>query len=193
MSNETCKKCRDAELKRRITPADMYKEGSTSLRNYSNLTMSVRTLAMHLFLGSAVALAVATSKDLTALPKYAFCGGVCLAFFSISLLCINWHFATAFNVIRNSMAALEGESDVSTEGPWQGHRRVRGGWKDPLAYSTPFTVLFLLATSVAVYGLARLKWVNWPAWSYVVAVGLATALVAVLGLYATWEREKKIA
>jgi hypothetical protein len=189
LSNGKNKECGDAELKRLITPTDIYKEGSASLRNYSNLTMTVRTLAVHLFLGSAVALAVASSKNPPELPKYLLWGAACLALFSISLLCINWHFATAFNVIRNSMAALEREAEIPTEGPWQGHQRVRGSWKDPLAYSAPFTALFLLAMVAAVEGLQGMKYVDLSVCSRIVAVGLPTALVAILGAWATWDRK----
>ncbi len=191
LSDGMCKKCSDAELNGRVSPADMYKEGSASLRNYSDLTMKVRTLAMHLFLGSAVALAVASSKDVTELPKYAFWGGACLALFSITLLCINWHFATAFNVIRNSMADLEDGAGVQPDGPWQRHQLVRGGWRDPLAYTAPFTALFLLGTSLAFYAWHQMDDEIWEPWISIVIVILLTVLMAVWGMRSTWDKKEK--
>lgn len=89
------------------------------------------------------------------------------------------------------MVKLEDEAGVKDDGPWNGHKRVRGGWKDPIAYTAPFTALFLLATAGAVAGLHGMGWVRWSLWADILVIGVLTAFVAGLGVWATWDKDWK--
>lgn len=125
-----------------IGDLDAYKEGSEACRNYSGLTMRVRTLAVVV---AAAAIAVPFTGNLpNDKTKLAWeFGGIILAAVAISFWLVDWHYQSAFAAIRDSLAMLEAQHGV--EGPWRAHLRTRTRLWDHIASYVPFLLLGLIA------------------------------------------------
>ncbi len=122
-----------------------YEEGSVSCRNYSNLTMRVRTLAQHVLVVGVAGLAVLMvefEKDEEQLPYAILMVSFSLLLFSISLFLVDWHYQSAFTGIRNQLAKMECENGIS--GPWLAHLCVRTHLNDHIASYLPFILLGIL-------------------------------------------------
>ncbi len=122
----------------------IYQEGSEACRNYSQLTMRVRTLALQV-LGVMVVGAGAifsTKEGLCHIFKILFSSGIIMVILAISFWYVDWHYQSAFTSIRNCLARLEHENGM--DGPWKYHLQVRGGFNDHLASYLPFLFLILL-------------------------------------------------
>lgn len=122
-----------------------YEEGSVSCRNYSNLTMRVRTLAQHVLVVGVAGLSVLMvdfEKDEEQLPYAIIMVSISLLLFSISLFLVDWHYQSAFTGIRNQLAKIECENGIS--GPWLAHLCVRTHLNDHIASYLPFILLGIL-------------------------------------------------
>lgn len=156
---------------------EMYREGSECCRNYSKLTMQVRTHVGLLMLGYAVGIGTMGSNWLShsvaptgpglinllhSLPRQAglvlLFGGVALFLFAVSLWTVNWHFSTAFRAMRDVICELEPAKPIrgcscSDGGPWRAHKRAREPLADTIAWNLPFGVLAVIAAVSVVAGL----------------------------------------
>ena len=121
-----------------------YEEGSVSCRNYSNLTMRVRTLAQHVLVVGVAGLAVLMLdfQDKDDLSYAILFVSFSLLLFSISLFLVDWHYQSAFTGIRNQLAKMECENGIS--GPWLAHLCVRTHLNDHIASYLPFILLGVL-------------------------------------------------
>lgn len=177
---------------------EAYGQGSDACRNYSQLTMQVRTLAQRVLLLSVAGLAVALLKSnngggtpdgagveggpvsiveateaLISGPyqSVVLAVGVALVVFAFSLSLIDWHYQSAFTAIRDSLAKFELERDL--DGPWRAHAEVRKRPADHIATYAPFTTVALVgAAGVGVAGEPLLAF----------ALGLGAVLAFVIGL-----------
>lgn len=127
---------------------DLYKEGSEVCRNYSRLTMQVRTLTQQVLMATVAAVAVAIlakgtlsdQVDHTFLGYILLCTGIVLGSFSASLALIDWHYQSAFTAIRDALVELEKDAEL-IHGPWQAHKKVRTSPDDFIASYVPFWFL----------------------------------------------------
>lgn len=148
-----------------VTPPEMYREGSECCRNYSKLTMQVRTLASYLMMAYAVGIGTMGSQWLSTrqpvpgsglvgivrtLPAQAglvlLFAGLALVLFAFSLWTVNWHYSKAFVAMRNVISQFEPPSGMLAAsrqdgGPWRAHERIRRPWKDAVAWNVPFLAL----------------------------------------------------
>lgn len=118
-----------------------YEEGSLTCRNYSNLTMRVRTLAQHVLVVGVAGLSVLMldyQKE-EELPYAILIVSFSLLIFSISLFLVDWHYQSAFTGIRNQLASIECEKGIS--GPWLAHLCIRTHLNDHVASYLPFLLL----------------------------------------------------
>ena len=118
-----------------------YEEGSSTCRNYSNLTMRVRTLAQHVLVVGVAGLSILMldyQKD-EELPYAILIVSFSLLVFSISLFLVDWHYQSAFTGIRNQLARMECEKGIS--GPWLAHLCIRTHLNDHIASYLPFLLL----------------------------------------------------
>ena len=111
-----------------LEPVELYRQGSEMCRQYSKLTMGVRTLSQQILIGYTVGVGVTLSKVEVADrgPILALSGGV-LILFAAALWTLNRHHSTAFVEIRDEvLSVLEGPYDVQARprGPWQAQRRA---------------------------------------------------------------------
>ena len=121
-----------------------YEEGSASCRNYSQLTMRVRTLSQQVMVLAIAALVAALAPEEGKWNKEDVMqyGGVAISLFALSLLVVDWHYQSAFSAIRNAMAELESKAGI--EGPWRAHLRARTQKRDHVASYLPFLFLWVL-------------------------------------------------
>ena len=118
-----------------------YDQGSEACRNYSRLTMRVRTISQQVLILGVVGISV-LEVDESLQDKYPYAllfVGIALIVFAISLALVDWHYQSAFSVIRNQLARIECENEVS--GPWLGHLFVRTYKNDHFASYLPFVLL----------------------------------------------------
>ncbi len=75
----------------------LYEQGSEACRNYSRLTMQVRSLSQHVLIGAVIGLSVSTLKDGgdTSLDFIFLCGGIVLGCFNVALALVDWHYQSA--------------------------------------------------------------------------------------------------
>lgn len=132
---------------------EFYKQGSEACRNYSNLTMRVRTLAEQILGVSVVGLAayLKTGDSAELDDRVILAGGLTLVILAISLGFIDWHYQSAFSAIRDSLAKAEAERKLG--GPWRAHLSVRTRLKDHVASYLPFILLGAVGCFVATYAL----------------------------------------
>lgn len=118
-----------------------YEEGSSTCRNYSNLTMRVRTLAQHVLVVGVAGLSVLMldHRNKEELPYAILIVSFSLLVFSISLFLVDWHYQSAFSGIRNQLARMECEKGIS--GPWLAHLSIRTHLNDHIASYLPFLLL----------------------------------------------------
>ena len=147
-----------------ISTKDLYDKGSEQCRQYSQLTMQVRTMAQHVLMAYAVGLGIVLSRatESTAGPVRAVAclfSGI-LVLFALVLWSLNHHYSHAFRRIRDDvLVPLEGavEDNPLTQrngsegplGPWSAHQRERKERKlmylsaSNLAWNLPFIALIL--------------------------------------------------
>lgn len=134
----------------------MYKEGSAACRNYSRLTMQVRTLSQQVLIAAVISLSVAILPEIGGeepeLNNYVgivlILGGWILGCFSVSLALVDWHYQSAFTAIRNTLAIMEGDTD----GPWKAHKEVRRKQYDFIASYFPFWILWAIGAIACIVG-----------------------------------------
>lgn len=135
---------------------ESYKQGSEACRNYSNLTMRVRTLTQQIFGASVVGLAayLNTRKSPTLVfPDPVFIiGGITLVFLAVALGFVDWHYQTAFSAIRDSLAKAEARHNRKGPWPWRAHLSVRTNFKDHIASYLPFVLLGVVGFWGALFG-----------------------------------------
>lgn len=138
-----------------ITKALMYQEASATCRNYSMLTMRVRTISQSLL--AVISLGIGTLyrsgflNDDSQSDKFDWNAvlwvvGLIFVALAISLGLIDWHYQSAFSAIRDSLAKLEVQAKI--DGPWRAHLRTRGRFEDQLASYFPF--YFMAGTGIVV-------------------------------------------
>lgn len=162
------------ENDKKLCESALYREGSEACRNYSNLTMQVRTLAQQVLIGGVIALSVATlglefteagaaEASMRFMAYVLTFGGMILICFGVGLAFVDWHYQTAFTVMRDTLAYME-EKQV---GPWRAHWCVRRRQPDYLASYVPFLILCAigLAAMIAGFllGVPRTVWFVTPA------------------------------
>ena len=147
-----------------ISTKDLYDKGSEQCRQYSQLTMQVRTMAQHVLMAYAVGLGIVLSRatESTAGPVRAVAclfSGI-LILFAFVLWSLNHHYSHAFRRIRDDvLVPLEGaveDNPLTTRngskgplGPWSAHQRERNERKlmylsaSNLAWNLPFIALIL--------------------------------------------------
>lgn len=134
--------------------AMFYAEGSAACRNYSCLTMKVRTLSQHVLIGILIALSVAAVGNEQfffekALWPIFYFGGIILGLFSISLALVDWHYQSAFTAIRNVLVTIEGNEF----GPWHAHKKIRSKMgHDFVSSYFPFWVLWFIGVVAFLVG-----------------------------------------
>lgn len=167
---------------------EAYKQGSDACRNYSGLTMRIRTLAQQILAVSVVGFAAAMSEavNITNLDMLFGVGGVTLLILTTSLTLVDWHYKTAFTAIRDSLAELEQQEGLY--GPWQAHLETRTRFKDHIASAMPF--LFLGIAGVAAIGWGWLHAMIWD-WQVLLPIALLTALFAFFSAQASRQDRRK--
>lgn len=166
-----------------------YEEGSLSCRNYSNLTMRVRTLAQHVLVVGVAGLSVLMvdfEKDEAQLPYAILMVSISLLLFSISLFLVDWHYQSAFTGIRNQLAKIECENGIS--GPWLAHLCVRTHLNDHIASYLPFILLGILGGAGLWFGAS-----DHPELGYI-AIGamLLVILLFIIFLFIASKSDKRI-
>lgn len=156
---------RDSRVSRPIEAweRERYVQGSEACRNYSNLTMSVRTLAQQVSLAAAAGLAAALIGQERIEPFFSelmWVSGLVLTVFALSLFFVDWHYQSAFTAIRNHLATIEARHHLEEvealdchAGPWTAHLDARTQFKDHLASYVPFLLIGDLGLAAALYGL----------------------------------------
>lgn len=129
-----------------LDECEMYRQGSEACRNYSKLTMRVRTLSQQILAVGVAGLGTALAKegitpDIRA--QIFIAAGVALVALSFSLLVVDWHYQTAFTGIRNSLAFMETRNRPFF-GPWIAHFNTRTQFKDHIASYLPFHLLAII-------------------------------------------------
>lgn len=137
---------------------EMYRQGSEACRNYSGLTMRVRTLSQQLLViavaGLATALANENIKPGEILHTQIFiAAGIALVGLSFSLLVVDWHYQSAFTAIRNSLAFMESRN-YPFYGPWVAHFNTRTQFRDHIASYLPFHLLAIIGGMGIWHGLS---------------------------------------
>jgi hypothetical protein len=153
-----------------VTRKDWYKYGSEACKQYSQLTMNIRTLAQQLVLAYAVGMGIVISKGPSGLPtteSSEFCpisvwAGAILIIFAFVLYVLNRHHSSAFRTIRDDcLRRLEGDErgeDHEPIGPWAAHARARERWQElfkpgfNLAWDLPFYALLSIGIASVVLG-----------------------------------------
>lgn len=133
----------------------MYIEGSAACRNYSTLTMGVRTLSKQLLIAYAAGLAAfwvycgkGGNAEQDTIHWTVFWSGVVLTVFALSLMLVGWHYQSAFTAMRSSLAGLESTFAPGIAGPWTAHRVARTPLRDWCSSYCPF--LFIAAAGLLV-------------------------------------------
>lgn len=143
----------------------IYEDGSATCRNYSTLTMHVRTLAALVLAGGSGAL-VLTARELNAdAARLIIFIGALLVTLTVTLVLTNWHYQSAFEVIRDKLAAMEAK-ELGQPGPWCAHKGMRDAQNDLISSYGPFVVMAFagtIAVAVGVYHLTHTTGlaINW--------------------------------
>lgn len=160
-----------------------YEQGSTACQNYSRLTMQVRTLSQQLLIASAIGLAIlAYNIDLEnqAFVWIVFASGLVLIGFTVSLALVGWHYQSAFESIRDSLARMERQQVI--KGPWSAHQKARPPLYDFLSSYVPFVVLWGLGFAVCLLAIVNLNQVS--VWTVVVFIAaIVVPLAALLEIF----------
>lgn len=146
-----------------LAAAELYRQGSECCRNYSNLTMRVRTLAQQVLLAYAVGvgLLLTRGKEIGALL---FGAGIILILFSSALWILNLHYSLSFTGIRNDcLRKLEAnvleavETDKTDKpiavGPWEAHAHAQPAWVRVAAWHWPYLVLVFVGLLTMLLGV----------------------------------------
>lgn len=132
-----------------------YREGSATCRNYSILTMQVRSLAQQILFIGVAGMATALSMPENTLgigpATIVLIGAIALLTVTASLSFVDWHYQSAFAAMRNYLALVEEKNGLS--GPWLAHLKVRTGFKDHIASYVPFLLLILVGCLGLAFGL----------------------------------------
>jgi hypothetical protein len=154
----------------------LYSEGSEACRNYSRLTMRVRTLAQHVLIVYVIAISVAILSGKFGIEQgtnvyipilkgnVLMYAGLILGLFSVSLALVDWHYQSAFTAIRDALREMEG----NLYGPWKAHKRVRNSRNDFIASYVPFWILWGIGLGSFVFGIYLVKFT--PKITWVIAV-----------------------
>ena len=145
----------------------MYQEGSAACRNYSRLTMHVRTVASVVLMGGAAASVfthgLANGRTIGLI-------GLFVWVLTLMLALTNWHFQKAFEAIRDKLAELE--HDHAAHGVWCAHQKMRHKENDLISTYGPFVLLGMAGTLLAAFGLAR------QSGSWAAGLAVAVAMIA---------------
>lgn len=163
---------------------EQYHEGSAACRNYSKLTMQVRTLTVKLFLAGGAALAALLAMTIGESDKNEMWanllrgGGLVLQFAAPALLLVCWHYQSAFEAIRDVLASIEHEA--KPHGPWVFHLRVRSGIADLAATWLPFAVLWVTGwfSWLSAPRECPRGWLYWGMWVSVICFATVCIWVA---------------
>jgi len=161
----------------KINGIHAYTEGSESCRNYSRLTMRVRTLSQQvLILGAVGFLAALTEgKNKDYQMGIMIFGGIALSVLAFSLSVVDWHYQSAFSMIRDSLAKLEVKSQI--EGPWRAHLSARTHKRDHVSSYLPFLLLWFLGLTTVGFGAEDSGW-----WVVIGLLGLLSLLWFIVSL-----------
>ncbi|HSL83679.1 MAG TPA: NAD(P)-dependent oxidoreductase [Thermoanaerobaculia bacterium] len=163
---------------------ESYVQGSEACRNYSNLTMRVRTLAQQALLAAAAGLGAAVIGRENIEYFYDLMGvvGLLLVVFAVSLFFVDWHYQSAFTAIRNHLTTIEARHHVEEldrlechDGPWTAHLSVRTRFRDHVASYLPFLLIGEVGAVAAFYGLQNIPFRAWVLG--VVAIGGAMVFI----------------
>jgi len=161
-----------------MTPKDLYDKGSEQCRQYSMLTMQVRTMAQHVLIGYAVGLGIVLSRTTettgSAVRAVVFLFSSILVLFAVVLWSLNHHYSHAFRRIRddvlvpleeavadNPLAQRNGPAGPS--GPWSAHKRERDVRRvahlsaSKIAWNLPFIALILAGVTGVVCALVFIR------------------------------------
>ncbi|MFT3686388.1 MAG: hypothetical protein QM783_15950 [Phycisphaerales bacterium] len=150
----------------------LYGQGSECCRNYSKLTMQVRTLAAGILAASAFGVSSiivqSIARGVGTIPQIAgpllAVGGFVLVVFAVMLWLVNWHFSDAFRAMRDFLNSLErSRAAIVAEltehvGVWDAHARARTRVDDEIASTGPFVALGLLG--VCAMSIGAHLWLN---------------------------------
>ena len=161
-----------------IDTKDLYDKGSEQCRQYSQLTMQVRTMAQHVLMAYAVGLGIVLSRatESTAGPVRTIAclfSGI-LVLFALVLWSLNHHYSHAFRRIRDDvLVPLEGliadnplielNGPQGALGPWSAHQHERKDRRfmflsaSKLAWNLPFIALILAGLTGIVCSLFLMK------------------------------------
>lgn len=134
----------------------IYEDGSATCRNYSTLTMHVRTLSALVLAGGSGAL-VLTVRELNAdAARLIIFIGALLVTLTVTLVLTNWHYQSAFEVIRDKLAAMETE-ELHQSGPWCAHKGMRDAQNDLISSYGPFVIMAFAGTIAVAIGVYHLN------------------------------------
>lgn len=163
------------------TPPDwltrFYTEGSATCRNYSTLTMHVRTVASVVFAGGSGVL-LYKEFSFKADPGVSLCAGLFMCTLAIMLALTGWHYQTAFEAIRNELDDME-RVIPGSNGIWGAHKRMRDGQPDLLSSYGPYMILGTAGLLAAGYGVYGLRFAPWCVAAFVIAL-VSMLLVALV-------------
>jgi hypothetical protein len=165
---------------------ELYREGSAACRNYSTLTMQVRTMAQQVLIAGVIGLSVATlgleftgeelGTSMRFLGYILICGGAVLFCFGVSLGVVNWHYQSAFTAIRNVLAFLEGDE----VGPWRAHWCIRKAkTHDRIASNFPFWILCLVGGAGVLVGFDMVNMTRSHPWWFGILIALGVIGVGI--------------
>ena len=139
-----------------LTKVELYRQGSECCRNYSDLTMKVRTLAQQVMLAYSLGIALVLTKG-DRIGALLFGAGIILILFSSALWILNLHYSLSFTGIRNDcLRRLESEllGESETLGPWEAHSRAQAAWVRVAAWNWPYLVLVIVGLLTMLLGVA---------------------------------------
>lgn len=170
---------------------ESYVQGSEACRNYSNLTMRVRTLAQQALLAAAAGLgaAIIGRENIDYFFELMGVVGLLLVVFAVSLFFVDWHYQSAFTAIRNHLTTIEARHHVVElgtlkchDGPWTAHLSVRTKRRDHVANYLPFLFIGDVGVAAMTYGIYWLY--ETPFWILMLVV----AAVAHLPFIRSWKQ-----
>ena len=147
-----------------MTPKDLYDKGSEQCRQYSALTMQVRTMAQHVLIGYAVGLGIVLSRSTEStgdsVRSVVFLFGAILVLFALVLWSLNHHYSHAFRRIRDDVLVpleellpnnplAQRNGGQGPLGPWSAHKRERAERRigflsaSGIAWNLPFIALII--------------------------------------------------
>lgn len=146
-----------------ISIKDLYDKGSEQCRQYSQLTMQVRTMAQHVLIAYAVGLGIVLSRateSTSGRVRAVAClfSGI-LVLFALVLWSLNHHYSHAFRRIRNDVLVpleelvadnplVQRNGPHGSLGPWSAHkcereerRLLKFSSASTVAWNLPFLAL----------------------------------------------------